>query len=540
MEKPKGHTIRSQLTCLSLISVLVAVSLCLLGTIYLTLREKQDAIDQNLINNATILSHTPLVKNTFTLGQASSETISFLDTVIQNTSGVDLILLADSHNTLLYAPTHSLIGSSYVGSVQQQALLRASPYTSDDTGLTGMEHAAYAPVFDSTGAVSGFVMVGIYAHNMMDLAMDASIRMIFIGVLAALVGFFLALRLSERIKRTLMGYEPEALKQHYLQRDDILEALEEGILAIDKTAHITYLNRSAAQMLSLDYDHALGAPLHTIYPNSTLNLILKHKRSEYNVAIKSLSNVQILADRLPLYEHGSLVGAVSIFRNRTEVTKLAEDLTGVQHMVDAMRAYTHEFMNKLHVILGLLEVGDTQRAQEYIMDTTRTQQDAIGRIIHQIKSPSVAALLVGKTSRANELGIHLTLDRESTLSETHDWIPSDVYITILGNLIENAIENLNRPNCPTKEITISIFEQPDSILLCVEDTGTGIPPEYRKHLFQCGVSTKGKNRGTGLSLVADLVETYHGQIRVESECGVGSAFLVTFQKSNDSTKMKQE
>ena len=126
------------------------------------------------------------------------------------------------------------------------------------------------------------------------------------------------------------------------------------------------------------------------------------------------------------------------------------------------------------------------------MDTTRTQQEAIGRIINKIKPPSVAALLVGKTSRANELGIHLTLDRESTLSETHDWIPADVYITILGNLIENAIENLNRPNCPTKEITISIFEQPDSILLCVEDTGTGIPPEVAIVFFNVVSAQKAK------------------------------------------------
>ena len=103
-------------------------------------------------------------------------------------------------------------------------------------------------------------------------------------------------------------------------------------------------------------------------------------------------------------KNGALAGAVGIFRNRTEVARLADDLTGVRHMVDAMRAYTHEFMNKLHVILGLLQIGEPERAQQYIMDTTRTQQEAVSRIMNQIKEPSVAALLVGKTSRANELG----------------------------------------------------------------------------------------------------------------------------------------
>ena len=124
----------------------------------------------------------------------------------------------------------------------------------------------------------------------------------------------------------------------------------------------------------------------------------------------------------------------------TEVARLADDLTGVRHMVDAMRAYTHEFMNKLHVILGLLQIGEPERAQQYIMDTTRTQQEAVSRIMNQIKEPSVAALLVGKTSRANELGIPAHAgsgerpECRNLLALPRRWV------TVLGNLIENAIE----------------------------------------------------------------------------------------------------
>ena len=139
-----------------------------------------------------------------------------------------------------------------------------------------------------------------------------------------------------------------------------------------------------------------------------------------------------------------------------KTARLADDLTGVRHMVDAMRAYTHEFMNKLHVILGLLQIGEPERAQQYIMDTTRTQQEAVSRIMNQIKEPSVAALLVGKTSRANELGIRLTLDRESVLSAGTSWLSPDAWVTVLGNLIENAIEGLNQTRRGTKEVSVSI------------------------------------------------------------------------------------
>ena len=66
--------------------------------------------------------------------------------------------------------------------------------------------------------------------------------------------------------------------------------------------------------------------------------------------------------------------------------------------------------------------------------------------------------------------------------------------------------------------------------MCVEDTGPGFPAELRRTMFQRGISTKGRSRGTGLSLVREVVEAYHGEIRVESESGVGTSFFISFHR----------
>ena len=521
-------SIRAQLMRLSLIIVAVSIALSLSGTMYLALRGEQEALDSNLLNSASILSQVPLVRQALQ-GELPADLLAdYLDATTEQTSDIDLILVGDIHSTLLYVPDRALIGTTYSGTAQTGVLSGSSPYTSNETGPMGSDHLAYAPVRDEQGNVIGFVIVGVYFRSMALVAVGTVTRMLLVGLAAAVLGSLLALRLSRRIKQSLLGYEPDVFARQFHQREDILDALEEGILAIDGEKTVIFLNASAAEMLSLDRRAILGRRLHEVYPRSTLDRVLETGQAEYNVSMTSLRDIRVLSDRLPLYENGRLAGAVSIFRNRTELTRMADNLTGVSHMVEAMRAYTHEFMNKLHVILGLLQIGEPEKAQQYIMDTTQTQQVAVSRIMNQIHQPSVAALLVGKTSRANELGIRLRLDRESSLSEESPWLPPDAYVTVLGNLIENAIEVLNQSRGSTKEISVSIRESEESLLLCVEDTGPGIPAALRRTLFQRGISTKGRERGTGLALVQEVVEAYHGEIRVESESGVGTSFFLSF------------
>ena len=528
MSTQARSSIRARLMRMNLVIVIVSIALSIGGTLYFTLRSEQTALDNNLLNSASILSRVPMIQEALQGERTIEELSDYLDETTSRTSDIDLILVGDTQSKLLYVPDSTLIGTSYVGTAQQAALAGEAPYTSNETGPMGSDHSAYAPVRDEAGEVIGFVIVGVYFRSMALVGLHTVLRLLAVGVVAAVLGSLLAMRLSRSIKQSLMGYEPDAFARRFHQREDILDALEEGILAIDAEQKVIFLNKAAAEMLSIERQTAVGRSLHEVYPRSTLDRILRTGQSEYNVSMSSLKEIRVLADRMPLYENGTLAGAVSIFRNRTELTRMADDLTGVQHMVEAMRAYTHEFMNKLHVILGLLQIGEPEKAQEYIMDTTRTQRVAVSRIMNQIRQPSVGALLVGKTSRANELGIHLRLDRESTLSEESLWLPPEAYVTILGNLIENAIEVLNQSRRAIKEVSVSIRESEDSLLLCVEDTGPGISPALRQTMFQRGVSTKGRSRGTGLALVQEVVEAYHGQIRVESEPGVGTSFFVSF------------
>ena len=191
-------------------------------------------------------------------------------------------------------------------------------------------------------------------------------------------------------------------------------------------------------------------------------------------------------------------------------------------------ANTHEFTNKLHVILGLLQLGETEKAEEYVQQITETRTQSIGYVADRIKDSSVAALLIGKAYRAAELGITFTLDPASALQGSGQFLPLSGLITVLGNLIENAFDALQgAPSDVPSEVTVSIREGARGLLLSVDDTGPGMTQEVQQHIFERGFSTKGEGRGTGLSLVKDTLDAYNGTIRVESEPGVGTSFIIT-------------
>ena len=72
----------------------------------------------------------------------------------------------------------------------------------------------------------------------------------------------------------------------------------------------------------------------------------------------------------------------------------------------------------------------------------------------------------------------------------------------MGNLIENAFDSFkNVADGAVREVEVCIQEEAQGLLICVEDTGCGIPPKVQQRMFEQGFSTKGQGRGTGLALV---------------------------------------
>ena len=212
---------------------------------------------------------------------------------------------------------------------------------------------------------------------------------------------------------------------------------------------------------------------------------------------------------------------------KKEFLAFTEDFEGTKFLVDSMRANNHDFTNKLHVILGLIQIGQYEKAVSYIENISIIQRETISKVMNSIENPSLAALVVGKIARASECNVRFTIKEGTSYKNDDITVPSEALVTITGNLIDNALDAMNMDSSNTdKELQFGAYTKDGELLIIVKDTGPGIPKENLEKIFENGFSTKGTGRGIGLYHTKQLIESLGGKITVESQAGRGSCFMV--------------
>lgn len=437
--------------------------------------------------------------------------------------GVDFIVVMDRVGLRLTHPTPALIGKPFRGGDERGAL-SGGTYSSTAAGSLGTSIRGFAPVRDGQGQVIGAVSVGVTLASLGELLSEYR-RDVLLGVLALMivVGFGAHL-LSRYIKRVLLGLEPYEITRLVEERQAMLASVREGVLAVDDRACITLANPAAERLLAAAGlgPPPIGRPIADYLPASGLPEVLASACEQLDREF-SFNGRAILANRAPIRHQGRVIGAIATFRDKSEVNALAEQLTGVSRYAEALRAATHEFKNKLHVLLGLAQMGDLEALRTYLSDLAQHQLAPATTLVDGIGEPVLAGFLLGKQSEARERGIRFQVDVEHPVpAAAADQIHG--LVTVLGNLLENAFEAVAEQD--ERHVSLTIDYENAMLSLHVQDTGTGIEEAVRAHLFERGVSTKGERRGIGLAAVEEQVDAWGGTLAVYSEVGRGSLFEV--------------
>ena len=487
--------------------------------------------DQNLQNVAEAIAKSPLVVEAEYSNMDSYPLLKeYLDSLCDTLKDIDVISVVTKESTRLYHSNEELIGTVYDGTIPDFKEKSRDYYTTTDNGPSGTQRRAYAAIYDEEGNYAGFVIAIMLMKNIKNETIQIILTFILITIIAILIELFISAELSDKIKKSLLGYEPDVFTSMFRMRDNILESLDEGIVAVDKVGKVQFINKSAVEMLTTDgkEDSFIGKYVSNL--SNTIPALNPLCASETSRSVSSAYD-NILIDTIPIKENDSVTGTVGILHDRKEYTKLMEDLTGTRYLVDSMRANNHDFTNKLHVILGLIQMEMYDEATSYIQNITMVQRETISKVMNCINEPAIAALLIGKIARASELNVKFVLREGCYYSSADISLPSEVLVTVIGNLIENAFESMNDMNYDgQKELLFGMYSKPGALLITADDTGSGISDSNIGRIFENGFSTKGSGRGTGLYQVKNLIEAAGGKINVESQEGIGTSFTVSFKK----------
>ena len=487
--------------------------------------------DQNLQNVAEAIAKSPLVVEAEYSNMDSYPLLKeYLDSLCDTLKDIDVISVVTKESTRLYHSNEELIGTVYDGTIPDFKEKSRDYYTTTDNGPSGTQRRAYAAIYDEEGNYVGFVIAIMLMENIKNETIQIILTFILITIIAILIELFISAELSDKIKKSLLGYEPDVFTSMFRMRDNILESLDEGIVAVDKVGKVQFINKSAVEMLTTDGKEEAFIGKYVSNLSNTIPALNPLCASEISRSVSSAYD-NILIDTIPIKENDSVTGTVGILHDRKEYTKLMEDLTGTRYLVDSMRANNHDFTNKLHVILGLIQMEMYDEATSYIQNITMVQRETISKVMNCINEPAIAALLIGKIARASELNVKFVLREGCYYSSADISLPSEVLVTVIGNLIENAFESMNDMNYDgQKELLFGMYSKPGALLITADDTGSGIADSNIGRIFENGFSTKGSGRGTGLYQVKNLIEAAGGKINVESQEGIGTSFTVSFKK----------
>ena len=267
-------------------------------------------------------------------------------------------------------------------------------------------------------------------------------RIALIGIIALaalLVGFVGSLLIARWVRRQTLGMGPRELAELFTYYDAVLASVHEGMLLMDGNGRIVSVNTEARRLLGLT-DEAIGrTAAEAGLPDHVAALI--DDQVDLTDELTLSDERVLLISRRSVRVKDKPVGAVLTLRDHTELESLTGELDRVQGFSDALRAQAHESANRLHTVISLIELGETDHALTFAVAELQTAQSLADRVLEGVGNPAVAALLLAKSAQAAERGIELTVRQGSYLPP--DAAPDHELVTIVGNLVDNAFDVLS-------------------------------------------------------------------------------------------------
>lgn len=481
----------------------------------------KDKMEKDILRTANTIAMIPEVKELIGMPMGADRLQNLIEN-IRLKNGVQFIVIMDMSGIRYSHPVAEKVGKRFEGNDEIRVLNSGESYVSEGEGSLGKSMRAFVPIYKD-GEQVGAVCVGILINYVDEEIYSKLQRFIPFIMMGLGLGIFVAVMLSESIKQKMFGLEPEEIAWLLKEKETVLHCIGEGIIAVDKDSNIILYNPVAAKIVGLSKED-VGKPIEGVIKESMVKEVLKDKKPLRNIELHIRKGMDILCSYDPIIdENGNVMGLVASFKDLTEVKKTAEELTGIRNMAWSLRAQNHEFMNKLHTISGLIQLGEYDEAVEYISTVTKARNKVNSILINNIRDLSIAALLLAKYNKAEEARVKFIIDEKSCIASQLTKEKKEDIVSVLGNLLDNSFDAVR--NDGTGIIKVAIWEEEDNINIVVKNNGEKIDEEIKNKIYEMGSSTKKGQRGCGMFIVKKIIDTSGGKISLK-ESGEETSWII--------------
>ncbi len=394
-----------------------------------------------------------------------------------------------------------------------------------DDGTLGRSARGKVPLRDSDGDIVGAVSVGIAYDSVRARLIHAIPGLLAYAGGALAVGALAAWLIARRVQRQTRDLAFSDIAGLLAEREAMLHGIREGVVALDRGGRVRLLNDEAQRLLGIGSEAVGRSPDEALGAGRTADVLAGRVTGTDLLTVRGQR--VLVANRMPTDDGG----AVATLRDRTELEQLGRELDSTRGLIDALRAQDHEHANRMHTLLGLLELEMYDDAVDFVGEVVGDHRATAEQITERIRDPLLAALLVGKATVAAERQVALWVSDRTRLPDR--LVDPRGLVTVVGNLVDNALDAV--AGTPHARVEVELCAEGRAVTLTVRDTGPGVPQEHRELVFTEGWSTKEppthRQRGIGLSLVRRLAERQGGSATVRTAHGGGAEFVVVLPEA---------
>ncbi|MFE3120320.1 sensor histidine kinase [Streptomyces niveus] len=509
-----------------LMQLAIAAGTAVLAT-GLFLRPLSDQLDDQAMRRALAIAETtasePVARSLLASRPSVDGPVQAEAERIRRATGAEYVVIMDRRGVRWSHTDTGEIGK--VVSTDPSEAIAGKDVMEIDSGTLGRSARGKVPLRDASGKIIGAVSVGIAYDSVRERLLATIPGLLAYAGGALAVGALAAYLISRRLQRQTHDLAFSDISALLVEREAMLHSLREGVIALDGAGRIRLMNDEAQRLLGLGPE-ATGQPLDVVLgPGRTTDVLAGRVAGEDLLAVSG--GRVLIANRMPTDDGG----AVATLRDRTELEQLGRELDATRGLIDALRAQDHEHANRMHTLMGLLELEMHEEAVEFVTEVVGVHRATAEQVTERIHDPLPAALLVGKATVAAERGVSLRISPATLLPDR--LVDPQGLVTVLGNLVDNALDAAAGSEDP--RIEVEVRAEGRTVVLRISDSGPGVPPEQRELVFTEGWTTKELpahgRRGLGLALVRRLAERQGGSARVGESADGGAEFTVVLPEA---------